>query len=81
MRQYPRYVDDIERKNKDIANAHRDLMEHGLMNELHLESVSSGHSMTLGSYMLDLDQRKRFCKWLGNVKFPDGFASNISRCV
>ncbi|XP_042939624.1 uncharacterized protein LOC122274674 [Carya illinoinensis] len=72
---------NIEGKNKDTANACRDLMELGLRKELHLQLVGSGYSMVLGSYTLDLDQRRCFCKWLADVKFPDSFASNISRCV
>ncbi|KAF5457849.1 hypothetical protein F2P56_021926 [Juglans regia] len=71
----------IEGKTKDTANARRDLMELGLRRELHLQPSSNGYQMMLGSYTLDLLERRRFCEWLASVKFPDGFASNISRCV
>ncbi|XP_042959909.1 uncharacterized protein LOC122294953 [Carya illinoinensis] len=74
-------VMDIEGKTKDTANARRDLMELGLRKELHLQPSANGYSMMLGSYTLDIDQRRRFCEWLASVKFPNGFASNISRCV
>ncbi|XP_042939338.1 uncharacterized protein LOC122274358 [Carya illinoinensis] len=72
---------DIQGKNKDTVNARKDLEELGLRKELHLQPTTSGYSMVLGSYTLDLDQRRHFCAWLAAVKFPDGFASNISKCV
>ncbi|XP_035549023.1 uncharacterized protein LOC108993538 isoform X1 [Juglans regia] len=37
--------------------------------------------MPHASYTLHVDERNKFCEWLADVKFPDGFASNISRCV
>ncbi|XP_042988732.1 uncharacterized protein LOC122316266 [Carya illinoinensis] len=74
-------VMDIEGKTKDTANACRDLMELGLRKELHLQPSANGYSMVLGSYTLDIDQMRHFCEWLASIKFPDGFASNISRCV
>ncbi|GKV11276.1 hypothetical protein SLEP1_g22542 [Rubroshorea leprosula] len=33
------------------------------------------------TYVLNREQRKSMCQWLQNLRFPDGFASNISRCV
>lgn len=32
-------------------------------------------------YTLSIEQKKAFCAFLQEVKFPDGFASNISRCL
>ncbi|KAL0367533.1 UNVERIFIED_CONTAM: hypothetical protein Sradi_3643400 [Sesamum radiatum] len=37
--------------------------------------------MPPASYSLSHDQKKIFCDFLSSVKFPDAFASNISRCV
>ncbi|KAL0313049.1 UNVERIFIED_CONTAM: hypothetical protein Sradi_5704200, partial [Sesamum radiatum] len=37
--------------------------------------------MPQASYTLSHDQKKTFCDFLSSVKFPKGFASNISRCV
>lgn len=75
---------NIKGKNKDIANASRDLMELRLRNELHLQPVSSGlrkelylqlvssgYFKMLGSYTLDLDKRRCFCKWLVDVQFSE----------
>ena len=33
------------------------------------------------TYTLTGSERINFCKFLKSVKFPDGFVSNISRCV
>jgi len=33
------------------------------------------------SYVLNSDQRKMVCEWIKQLKFPDGYASNISRCI
>jgi hypothetical protein len=32
-------------------------------------------------YTLSKEQKKAFCDFLREVKFSDGFASNISRCL
>ena len=32
-------------------------------------------------YTLNDKQKKALCEFVGKVKFPDGFASNISRCL
>ena len=32
-------------------------------------------------FTLTKDERKKCCEWLKGVKFLDGYASNISRCV
>ncbi|GLU09717.1 hypothetical protein SLE2022_265620 [Rubroshorea leprosula] len=33
------------------------------------------------TYVFTREQRKSVCQWLKNLRFPNGFASNISRCV
>jgi len=32
-------------------------------------------------YVLNSDQRKMVCEWIKQLKFLDGYASNISRCI
>ncbi|XP_042942758.1 uncharacterized protein LOC122307433 [Carya illinoinensis] len=72
---------NIPGKTKDNINSRRDLEIFGFRKELHLkydgERVTMPHSM----YTLHGEERKKFCEWLADVKFPDGFASNISHCV
>ena len=49
--------------------------------ELHLKPHGNGFLEPRSSYMLTLEERKIFCRFLKSVKFPDGYASNISKCV
>ncbi|XP_042950023.1 uncharacterized protein LOC122282129 [Carya illinoinensis] len=72
---------NIEGKSKDTATARRDLEDLGLRKELHLQHHGNQTSMSLGCYMLNVNERRSFCARLSEVKFPDGFASNIARCV
>ncbi|KAF5450521.1 hypothetical protein F2P56_030861 [Juglans regia] len=72
---------NIEGKTKDSANARRDLANLGIRKELHLQHDGDHITMSLGCYTLNLNERRIFCDWLSKVKFPDGFASNIARCV
>ena len=32
-------------------------------------------------YSMSKDEKKKLCRWLVNLKVPDGHSSNISRCV
>ncbi|KAL3849603.1 hypothetical protein ACJIZ3_011485 [Penstemon smallii] len=69
----------ISGKTKDNKRARRDLMEKGLKPSLHLQGERE--DMPSASYTLSQDEKKIFCEFLSSIKFPDGFASNISRCV
>ncbi|GLU10750.1 hypothetical protein SLE2022_275350 [Rubroshorea leprosula] len=45
------------------------------------ETCSNAGKKPNATYVLNREQRKSVCQWLKNLRFPDGFASNISRCV
>ncbi|XP_042964514.1 uncharacterized protein LOC122298711 [Carya illinoinensis] len=72
---------NIEGKTKDSANARKDLANLGIRKELHLQQHGESITMSLGCYMLNLKERRAFCECLSKFKFPDGFTSNIARCV
>ncbi|XP_042975438.1 uncharacterized protein LOC122306930 [Carya illinoinensis] len=72
---------NIPGKTKDGINARRDLAELGIRRDLHLTEVGDRVIIPHAYFMLHGDERKQFCAWIKNVKLPDGFASNISRCV
>ncbi|KAF5446854.1 hypothetical protein F2P56_032452 [Juglans regia] len=72
---------NIDGKSKDSANARRDLANLGIRKELHLQQDGDRYAMRLACYQLNKLEKRSFCEWLVNVKFPDGFASNIARCV
>ena len=38
-------------------------------------------NLSKARYTLSKEQKVAFCNFLQEVKFPDGYASNISRCV
>ncbi|XP_042983238.1 uncharacterized protein LOC122312643 [Carya illinoinensis] len=71
----------IPGKTKDSVNARRDLFNLGIKKNLHLQE--HGHKLVMppACYTLHGDERRSFCEWLQAVKFPDGFAANIARCV
>ena len=53
----------------------------GIRSQLH--PIEKGNKVVLPSacYSLTLDERIEFCKLLKVFKVPDGYSSNISRCV
>lgn len=71
----------IDGKTKDSMQARLDLEEMGIRKELHLIPRGDKFIIPSASYTLSSTEKKAFCEWLKSVKFPDGFASNISRCV
>ncbi|XP_042983138.1 uncharacterized protein LOC122312562 [Carya illinoinensis] len=68
-------------KSKGTVNARRDLEDLGLRKELHLQHHGNHTYMSLACYMLNVIERRSFCARMAEVKFPDGFASNITQCV
>lgn len=69
---------NIAGKTKDTAKARLDLKDLGIREELQFREDGE---MPRARYTLSTKQKEAFCKFLHEVKFPDGFASNISRCV
>ncbi|KAF5459614.1 hypothetical protein F2P56_019550 [Juglans regia] len=72
---------DIPGKTKDNINSRSDLEYLGFRQELHLKSEGGRVTMPRALYTLHGDERNKFCEWLAGVKFPDGFASNVTHCV
>ena len=69
---------NIPHKTKDTVAARLDLEDRGIRKELHLVGDSSKPK---ACYVLTPEEKKKFLEFVSNVKFPDGYASNISRCV
>ncbi|XP_042964595.1 uncharacterized protein LOC122298807 [Carya illinoinensis] len=65
----------------DNFNSRRDLEILGFRKELHLRHEGERVTMPHALYTLHGDEKRKFCEWLADVKFPDGFASSISHCV
>jgi hypothetical protein len=73
---------DIYHKTKDDLNARLDLVEHGIREDLHPIVDDQGKQTTPDApFTMSKDQKKILCSVIQNLRTPDGYASNISRCV
>ncbi|XP_071719148.1 uncharacterized protein [Rutidosis leptorrhynchoides] len=69
-------------KTKDYLKGRRDLEEMGIRHELHLEPLSNGKVyLPPACFEKDKKEKEKFCNVLKEVKVPDGYAANISRCI
>ncbi|XP_075088459.1 uncharacterized protein LOC142161728 [Nicotiana tabacum] len=66
---------------KDTVKSRYDLVNLGIRQGLH--PVEDGKNVLLPAacYALSLDEKLKACTFLANLKVPDAFSSNISRCV
>ncbi|XP_026393683.1 uncharacterized protein LOC113288780 [Papaver somniferum] len=71
----------IDGKNKDTEKARLDFEDMNIRKELHLRPKGDKFEKPPACYTLKPEQRRDFCKFLKSVKFPDGYAANISRCA
>jgi len=73
---------DIPGKTKDDLAARTDLMEMGLRHKLHPFTADNGRTyMPAACHTMSRDDKTHFLKVIRNVRVPDGYASNVSRCV
>ncbi|GKU96979.1 hypothetical protein SLEP1_g10160 [Rubroshorea leprosula] len=73
-------MDDLS--SKDNVKSRMDLPLYCDREALHLYYDRSGSlCKPNASYALNTDKKRCRCTWLKHVRFPDGFASNIARCV
>ncbi|KAL5570407.1 hypothetical protein UlMin_026982 [Ulmus minor] len=68
-------------KSKDTDNARRDLQNLGIRSELHLYEDGNRLMKPAAEYTFSEANRRKFCRFVRSVKFPDGFASNLSKNV
>jgi len=72
---------DINNKTKDNLKARMDLKEYCRRSELYLTYLHNKIQKPKASYTFTLDEKREICDWVKNLKMPDGYASNLSRCV
>jgi hypothetical protein len=73
---------DNNDKTKDNFKARLDLQEMGLRPTLHPWTGEDGRTyIRPACHTMSKDDKVHFLRVLSNVKVPDGYASNISRCV
>ncbi|XP_070024025.1 uncharacterized protein [Nicotiana sylvestris] len=72
---------DIDGKTKDTLKSRLDIQEIRIEKPLH--PIKSGDKYILPpvSYAMSKTKKIKFCQLIKDVKFPDAYASNISRCV
>ena len=66
-------------RSKDNAKSRADLQLYYKRNELDRDSLTGKYPKAC--YTLDKRQKEVLCDWLKNIKFPDGYVSNLARCV
>ncbi|KAI5324838.1 hypothetical protein L3X38_033911 [Prunus dulcis] len=72
---------DIEGRTKDTIKARLDLERMGIRRGLWMNRDSDKARRDLAFFSLKPNEKKEFLKFVSSVKFPDGYASNIARCV
>ncbi|CAL9005878.1 unnamed protein product [Prunus brigantina] len=72
---------DIEGKTKDTTKARLDLERMGIRRGLWMNRDSDKARRDLAFFSMKLNDKKEFLQFVSSVKFPDGYASNIARCV
>ena len=69
-------------KSKDNVNARRDLEEMKIRKPLHVQSRGSNKAYLPPTiFLMTKEEKDTFLKVLKEVRVPDGYAANISRCV
>ncbi|XP_039120731.1 uncharacterized protein LOC120257299 [Dioscorea cayenensis subsp. rotundata] len=72
-------VMNVEGKTKDNAKSREDLKEFCYRPELERNDATGKYPKAC--YTLDKQSKIVLCEWLRNLRFPDGYASNMSRCI
>nr|XP_051202323.1 uncharacterized protein LOC127315924 [Lolium perenne] len=73
---------NIQGKTKDTVNSRLDLEDMGIRGDLHLQPVSAdSFEMPQAWYTMSKQEKIAFCEFIKFVRFSDGYASNISKCV
>ena len=72
---------DIKEKTKDTIKARCDLQNMGLRPHLWVKRTGSKVVMPIAPYQVKPAMRPKVFSWIQDVKYPQGYAANISRCV
>jgi hypothetical protein len=73
---------DIKGKTKDDLAARQDLQEMGLRPKLHPFTDDDGKTYMLAAcHTMSNEEKTNFLKVIRNLRVPDGYASNVPRCV
>ncbi|KAL0544590.1 hypothetical protein IC582_019707 [Cucumis melo] len=72
---------DINGKSKDGVNARKDLQLLKIRPDLYLQDCGGRTYLPPAPHTLLKSEKKIFCSRLYKLKLPDGYSSNISKCV
>ncbi|KAL5561770.1 hypothetical protein UlMin_031517 [Ulmus minor] len=68
-------------KSKDTDNVKCNLQTLGIRSELHIYEDDNKLMKPVAEYTFSETKRRKFCRFVRSVKFPDDFASNLSTNV
>ena len=72
---------ELPGKCKDNVKARLDMQHLGIRKYQHPVLEKEKYTLPAALYSLSKDDKETLCKFLHGVKFPDGYAANIRRCV
>ncbi|XP_021755332.1 uncharacterized protein LOC110720599 [Chenopodium quinoa] len=73
---------DVKKLTCDTPSTRNDIAKYCKRPQLHLQENDRGKEvMPKAPFALDKAQRKVLCEWVKQLRFLDGYASNLSRCV
>jgi hypothetical protein len=72
---------ELQGKCKDSEKARLDMQHLGIRIDQHPVLEKGKYKLPPALYTLDKDEKVILCKFLHGIKFPDGYAANIRRCV
>ena len=70
---------NVDGKTKDTFKSRQELNDYCRRPELKRNEATGKYPKAC--YTLDKKARKTLCEWVKNLKFPDGYVSNMGRCV
>lgn len=72
---------NIDGKTNDSLNARLDMQDMGIRPKLQPREEDGKLVYNQAPYTLSANDIKALCQWLLKLKVPDGYSSNISRCM
>ncbi|KAG8472909.1 hypothetical protein CXB51_034798 [Gossypium anomalum] len=73
---------NVDEKSKDNLQSRLDLIDMGIQRDLHPEVLPNGkYRLPPLIFAMLKEEKEVFCMVLKDIKVPDAYASNISRCV
>ncbi|KAK2417513.1 hypothetical protein QL285_039804 [Trifolium repens] len=75
-------VMNVKGKTKDNDKARKDIAIYCKRNDLLLKTAPNGKILKpRANYTLSADEAKSVCRWVKELKMPDGYSSNLARCA